>query len=326
MKNSTNWLKIGALLACATVFSCESPKIESESPQGVISKKNLTVEHDNAFFKDVMKSGFEQNILAIGCEEYSLVLSGSTGTPHASGLLSYLANVDMVSGTTTGASPIMLSSGANIRTVTGITRVPGTPPLLYGVTGMNSSHPRRLIRIDPATGISTIAGITRIGNTPTAFQDIEYCASNSRFYAIKEGTNQIYRSNNGLLWQYLATAPSGNAPLNGLTVVAASGMVRIWVIAGQRNVVCSGNYGDMYEYNLAGVLQSTSSYNASSSSGINWVNKELGLHYVSGSTACTVRNFVVGSALNILSHNLTLCPTAPVFISQIKPTYDFAFK
>jgi hypothetical protein len=261
-------------------------------------------------------------VLAAPCENYSLILSGITGTPHAAGLSSYLANVNMVTGLTTAVSPITVG-GAIVRTVTGITKIPAVVPTLYAVTGQNSATPRRLLRVNPATGASAIVGPTVMAGVQIALQDIEHCPTNNRYYAIQEGTNRIMVSINALNWTVLATVPT-NYRLNGLTFRTTTTGTTLWVIAGQGATLCGVRLGDMYNYTLAGGLIGTNSYNAATPGP---TTPELGLDFYAN-TACAVRNFVVGSASGTLSFNLNLCSgagiPAPIGGGGVKSTYDFA--
>lgn len=318
MKNSICQTRILALALCTTLFGCEINQDLKPAENNVLLTKPLSKNESSLFLSEELKVNTEEKILAAACEEYSLVLAGASGTPHIAGLQSFLANVNIATGATTAASPIINISVATtppITTMTGITKVQGST--LYGVTGMNSNFPNSLFKINAANGNATFVALTVSGMTTTAIalQDIERNPTNGRYYAIKEGTNQIWASNNAINWFLLAVTPSA-VPLNGLTFRNN----QLWVIAGGGAGLCGLNVGNMYSYTLAGALTGSTSYNAANPT---WTNKELGLTFYNPG-GCVPKNFVVGSAMNILSNNMNLCPMAPVFISQIKPTYDFA--
>ena len=324
----TSFYRTGALaltFATGLLFSCEKndnlePSATSNQVTSFDVKKS---EPTSPLLTETLKEVSPDNILAAVCENYSLVLLGITGTPHAGGLNSYLSNVSMVTGATTASSPITVG-GAIVKTVTGITKIPTVVPTLYGVTGQNSNIPRRLIRINPATGVSGIVGATVSAGVPIALQDIEHCPTNNRFYAIQEGTNRIMVSNNALSWTLLAVVPT-NYRLNGLTFRNnAAGVATLWVIAGQAATLCGAKLGDMWNYTLVGGLIGTDSYNAATPGP---TTPELGLDFYQN-TACVVRNFVVGSASGRLTHNMTLCSgggiPAPIGAGVVRYTYDFA--
>ena len=324
----TSFYRTSALflsLSTLGLLSCE--KSESLNPNSFTNQtttfdvaKSQTTSH---FVNESLQNVGSDKIIAVACENYSLVLSGITGTPHAGGLDSYLANVDMSTGATTAMSAISVG-GVIVKSVTGITKIPAGAPTIYAVTGQNSSIPRRLLRVNPATGVSVNVGATISGGASIALQDIEHCTTNNRYYAIMEGTNRIMVSPDALNWTLLVVAPT-NYRLNGLTFQKnAAGVETLWVIAGQGNTLCGVNFGDMYNYTLAGGLIRSDSYNAATAGP---VTPELGLDYYQN-TACVVRNFVVGSASGFLSNNTNLCsgggiPT-PIGRGIIKATYDFA--
>ncbi len=322
MKNLTKTFAV-AFATTALLFSCEkSQNVEPTSIANITTTKP-SVGLESPFEIESLKNVGNDNVIAVGCQVYSLVLAGNSGTPHIGGLDSYLVNVDMNTGNSVAASQIKIGV-TPVKTVTGITKVPSAVPTIYGVTGINSNVPGRLLKINPATGATIIVGNTMIGNTQVFLQDIEHCTSNNRYYAIVEGTNRIAISVNGLTWVLLPNVIPTTYQLNGLTFRAAGGGVRMWVIAGAGTAFCSPNFGDMWELTLAGGLVSTNKYNATNAL---WTNKELGLDYnFSTIAACAPRNFVVGSAMGFLSNNMTLCPALPALIGagQIKPTYDFA--
>jgi hypothetical protein len=316
IKSSAVVLSITAIL-----FSCETN--QNLEPSSATNLSKPAVGAVSSIENESLKNVGTDNVIAVGCEVYSLILGGNSGTPHIGGLDSYLANVNMGTGNTTAVSPITVG-GVVVKTVTGITNTlptTTTAPILYGVTGINSSIPGRLLKINPATGASAIVGNTMMGNSQVFLQDIEYCPANNRFYAILEGTSRILVSPNGLMWAFFASAPTNN-PLNGLTFRTIGAVTTLWVIAGSSSVVCAGQFGDMWEFSLAAALVGTKNYKAANAL---WTNKELGLNY-HNFTGCVARNFVVGSAMGFLSNNMTLCPTAPTLIGagQVKPTYDFA--
>ena len=178
------------------------------------------------------------------------------------------------------------------------------------------------MRINPATGAAVILGVTKMGNAQIFLQDIEFCLANNRYYAIIEGTNRIVSSPNGLTWINVPTAIPPTVQLNGLTFRTVGAITRLWVIAGAANTFCGVNFGNMWQLSLAGATVSTNNYNAAN---VLWTNKELGLNF-HANTGCINRNWVVGSAMGVLSNNMTLCPAVPALIGfgQIKPTYDFA--
>lgn len=323
----TSFYRTGALALTVTtsiLFSCEkSQELEPSTATNLTTPFEVTKSStDSPFLNESLKNVGSDKILAAVCENYSLVLSGVTGTPHAAGLNSFLSNVDMVTGATTASSQIMIGA-VPVRTVTGITRIPTAVPTLYGVTGQNSNIPRRLIRIDAATGASVNVGATVSVGGVIALQDIEFCTANNRFYAILEGTNVIMVSNNALNWTQLAIAPT-NFRLNGLTFRTVGAITTLWVIAGQGNTVCAANFGDMYNFDLVGGYIGADSYNAATAP---VTTPELGLDFY-GNAACIARNFVVGSASGVLSNNMLLCSgggiPGPIGAGVVRATYDFA--
>ncbi len=322
MKTSFKTL-VAIAASTAILFSCEKtqdlePTLGNSQKSALQTPSNLSDES--------LKNVSPDNILAVGCEVYSLVLAGNSGTPHIGGLDSYLVNVDMVTGNTTAASQIMIGAVV-VKTVTGITKAPTsatTPPTIFGVTGINSNFAGRLLKINPATGAAVNVGPTMMGNVQVFLQDIEYCLANNRYYAIVEGTNRIVSSPNGLNWINMPTIIPTTVQLNGLTFRTVGNTTRLWVIAGAGNTFCGANFGNMWQLALNGAFVSTNNYNAANPL---WTNKELGLDF-NANTGCVPRNFVVGSAMGILSNNMTLCPALPALIGagQIKPTYDYAKK
>jgi hypothetical protein len=304
------------LLSCETSTELNPTASQPSNPKTKNSQDNLLTN------QEWVGNNSKENVLAAACEEYALVLAGNTGTPHMGGLQSFLMNVNIATGMTTAASSITngsISTLPIIESMTGITKLQGNA--LYGVTGVNSNFPNRLFVINAATGVANPVGPTVVGSTTTSIslQDIERYPQTGVFYAIKEGTNQIWRSTNALNWTLLATAPTPTGlPLNALCFRNN----RLWVLSGPANTLCGTNYGNMYQYNLAGVLMGVSSYNASVAQ-ITWINKECGMTFYNPG-GCVAKNFAVGSAMGILSNNMTLCPAVPTLISQIKPTYDFA--
>lgn len=322
MKTSIKTL-VAVAASAVILFGCE--KTQDLEPT-LVSSQKAALQTDTNLSDESLKSVSPDKVLAVGCEIYSLVLAGNSGTPHIGGLDSYLVNVDMATGNTTAASQIMIGAIA-VKSVTGITKAPSsatTPPIIFGVTGINSNFPGRLLKINPVTGAAVNAGPTMLGNLPVFLQDIEYCLANNRYYAIVEGTNRIVSSPNGLAWVNMPNIIPANVQLNGLTFRTVGNITRLWVIAGAGNTFCGVNFGNMWQLALNGAFISTSNYNAANAL---WTNKELGLDF-NANTGCVPRNFVVGSAMGILSNNLNLCPALPALIGagQIKPTYDFAKK
>lgn len=322
MKTSIKTL-VAVAASAVILFGCEKTQ-DLEPTLG--SSQKAALQADTNLSDESLKSVSPDKVLAVGCEIYSLVLAGNSGTPHIGGLDSYLANVDMATGNTTAASQITIGAIA-VKSVTGITKAPAsatTPPIIFGVTGINSNFPGRLLKINPATGAAVNAGPTMLGNVPVFLQDIEHCPANNRYYAIVEGTNRIVSSPNGLVWINMPNIIPANVQLNGLTFRTIGNITRLWVIAGAGNTFCGVNFGNMWQLALNGAFISTSNYNAANAL---WTNKELGLDF-NANTGCVPRNFVVGSAMGVLSNNLTLCPALPALIGagQIKPTYDFAKK
>lgn len=319
----TFFYRTGALALTITtslLISCESNQAIEPNTTANFTVQKPSVGSETPFLNESLKNVGNDNVIAVGCQVYSLVLSGASGTPHIGGLDSYLVNVDLNTGNSVAASQIKIGA-VPVKTVTGITKAPATVPTIYGVTGINSSVPGRLLRINPATGAAVILGNTMMGNFIVYLQDIEYCTTNNRYYAIVEGTNRIVSSVNGLSWAFFAAVPV-NYQLNGLTFRTSGGINSLWVISGAGNAFCGGSYGDMWNFSLAGVMMGTRNYKATS---VLWTNKELGLDF-HFNTVCIARNFVVGSSSGVLSNNMLLCPTAPALIGagQIKPTYDFA--
>jgi hypothetical protein len=322
MKTSFKFL-IAIVTSTVILFSCEKtqelePILNSSQKSALRTTSNISDES--------MKNVSSNNILAVGCEVYSLVLAGKSGTPHLGGLDSYLANVDMITGNTTATSHINIL-GIPVKSVTGITKAPTpatSPPAIFGVTGINSNFAGSLLKINPTTGLAINAGSTKMGNVNIFLQDIEYCFANNLYYAIIEGTNRIVSSPNGLSWVNVPTVIPTTVQLNGLTFRTIGNITKLWVIAGAGNTFCGANYGNMWELALNGAFISINNYNAANTI---WTNKELGLDFNSN-TGCISRNFVVGSASGVLSNNLTLCPALPALIGtgQIEPTYDYAKK
>lgn len=255
------------------------------------------------------------------CEDYALALSNSYATPIPAALTSEIHRINMCTGVENYISTINIG-GVLVYSVTGISKKNGNNKVLYAVTGRNSNYPNRILQVEILTGNATIVATTTtgIGAMVIPLQDIENYGNN--YYAIQEGTNQIMNVNiaTGVCSNF-AAAPT-NYPLIGLTFKGN----RMWVIAGAANFNCSPQYGDMWEYNLAGVMGPSTSYNSSITS---YTNKELGLNYFSNAACCT-RNWVVGSASTAaggsLTYNLTLCMGGgvPTLIGGVKPIYDFA--
>jgi hypothetical protein len=324
MKKMSFFNRVFALALCASIFSCETSTEIDPAANPTSNPKKINTNNENLTAETHLGSSNKESVLAAACEEYSLVLSGNTGTPHIGGLQSYLVNVNIATGVTTAASMIHTLNSAGIQvpieSMTGITKVQGNT--LYGVTGINSTTPQSLFIINPVNGLAQFVNNTVIGNTTSqiALQDIERYTQNGRYYAIQEGTNRIFSSNNAINWNLFATVPTpNNLPLNGL----AFRNNRLWVISSPSNTLCAGNFSNMYQYNpVNGILMGTSSYNLPAAN-ITWTNKECGLTFYNPG-GCVAKNFTVGSAMGILSHNMNLCPGVPVFISQIKPTYDWA--
>ncbi|MFN8355532.1 MAG: hypothetical protein U0Y10_13835 [Spirosomataceae bacterium] len=258
---------------------------------------------------------------ASACEDYSLALSGSYTTPIPGLLTSEIHRVQLCTGVENPISTINIG-GVPVYSVTGISKMDGNTKVLYAVTGKNSNYPYKLLKVEILTGNATVIATTTtgIGATPIPLQDIDNYGAN--YFAIREGTNQVVSINVGTgVCTTFAVAPT-NYPLTGLTFKGN----RMWVIAGVANFNCSPNYGDMFEYTLGGVLNSSNSYNAGVMS---YTNKELGLDFFS-SAACCTRNWVVASASTAaggsLTYNLNLCSGggAPTLLGGVKPTYDFA--
>ncbi|MFN8354469.1 MAG: hypothetical protein U0Y10_08490 [Spirosomataceae bacterium] len=288
-------LSMGILVGAWAAVSCQE---QSENPAPQATSANRVA-------SDVTT--------AAACNVYTLFLNGATGTPAAA-LDSYLGQTDMCTGNSITVAAIRLSAttGPIIKAVTGLTTIPGSPDL-YGTTGRNSNYPSRLLKINSTTGIATIIITTKsVTGGTISLQDIE--RKGSVFYAIVEASGQVVKVDvaTGICTNY-ANFP--NVTLNGLTFDTSN---RLWVIAGASKLNCAPNWGDMWGMNMGTGLTQITSYKAAN--GL-WVQRELGLHF----DTCCKKNWVVGSASNFLSYNLSLCPTAAIFVNNtIRNTYDFA--
>jgi hypothetical protein len=295
-------------LAISTLFFLNSCEKSELSQSNSISDDNLEIKKlDNATAAP-----------SSNCIVYSLILGGSTGTPHAAGLDSYIAPVDVCTGVTLGAVQIMAGAVA-VKSVTGLTKSHFAGEF-YAVTGANSNFPNKIMRVNAAGSvISMINAWFGSPNQIVPIQDIEWKAAGAlEYFAIKEGSNTIFKVNvvTGQLSIFNSTIPT--AQLNGLTF---DSLGRMWVISGQTNANCATGFGDMWALNAAGTVVLTRTYN-NLPANPTWVGQELGLHF----DTCCVKRFVVGSSSMVMSNNTNnLCGgLTPTFINNVKPTYDYA--
>lgn len=128
-------------------------------------------------------------------------------------------------------------NGVDLNYLTGITRLPNTTTTIIGVTGSASIRPGSLFTIANPSMNATNMGNTRIGSStgPIIYlKDIELAPSGQQYYAIQEGTRNIYVStppSSGalpLIWNLAATVPAAmvSSPLHGLDLY--SGMLVVY--------------------------------------------------------------------------------------------------
>jgi hypothetical protein len=248
---------------------------------------------------------------------YALVLLGSSGSPVAAGLASYIYRVNPCTSPVGFSVVSQIKVGATpVTSVTGICDMPGVPNMAWIVTGVNSNIPSRLLRVNILTGAATVASATA-----SPLQDIENFGTTGLFVAIKEGTSQLLRVNVGT-GATAVFAPAGPTPqYNGLTVVGNG----FHAISGITNLICSPNTGDIFAYpSTGGAYIGKYSYKNLPANGT-WTMKELGFHFDN----CCGKRWMVGSASNVLSHNtnVTAClASPPVFLATVRPIYDFMVK
>lgn len=146
----------------------------------------------------------------------------------ASGTSTVNMNDDLTS--PTGGFQTIIYNGTALDYMTGITRLVNSTDALLGLTGAVSSKPGSLFLIDVNNGFqATDLGNTRMGSStgPIVYlQDIEAVNSGSLFYAIEEGTTNIYVSvipqGGGfpLIWNLAATVSTAtvSSALHGLDI------------------------------------------------------------------------------------------------------------
>lgn len=297
--------KIIASIAFAAFIFTSCEKNETSNPSNISPEDNMAVSKT-------------ENATAANCEVFSLVLSGSTGTPHIGGLGSFIVRTDVCSGM--ALSSVQIKLGGNpVTSVTGLSKshLAGE---FYAVTGANSNFPRRIMRVNM---LGNVVGMINAWfgspNQLVPLQDIEWRGVGADYYAIKEGSNTIFKVNVATGQCTVYAAPPTNQ-LNGLTFDSAG---RMWVISGTTNAVCAPKTGDMWSYAgiMVGALMATRTYNNLPANS-NWTMKELGLNF----DTCCGKRWIVGSSSGVYSNNGTITCTGPnpTFIANIKPTYDYA--
>lgn len=260
--------------------------------------------------------------ITAGCSVYSLVLNGIAGTPVPLGLQSFIHKIDPCSGAVT--SVVQITNGGSstnpIYSVTGISNMLANPGYSWGVTGVNSNFPGRILKIQTATGNASIGAQTRLNSTTGAIvylQDIEN--NGTDYFAIIEGTARIVRVNISTgVCTLFASAPTNQ--LNGLTFVGTT----MYVISGTTTAICPSNSGDIWRFNsllLTAPVLGTNTYK-NLPANPTWTMKELGFHF---DACCNIKRFLVGSSSGILSNNpnISCAGVNPIFMVNIKPTYDF---
>ncbi|WP_130733891.1 hypothetical protein [Flavobacterium sp. J27] len=305
MKKST-FQKLALASFAALLWSCQTPE-------------ENTTEETNANATTKLKPETDRASAASCGTMYALVLSAGTSTPVPGGLTSHIYKVDVCTSPTgyNYLSTINIG-GTPVTSVTGLCDMPGTPGYAWAVTGVNSNFPSRLLKVQIISGAAVVA-------TPTAapLQDIENYGTTGLFLAIKEGTSTVMRVNvsTGACTPFSSASPTNQ--YNGLTFFGN----KVHVISGLTNIMCPPNYGDIFEYDLAGNLVGRYSYKNLPANNI-YTMKELGFHY---DNCC--KRWVVGSSTGIISNNfdITACtPSNPTFLLNTAATgqphyaiYDF---
>ncbi|CAM4110308.1 MULTISPECIES: hypothetical protein [Flavobacterium] len=222
---------------------------------------------------------------------YALVLSGSSGSPVASGLTSHIYNVDLCPETIdyTFQSSINIG-GVPVMGVTGLCDFPGISGKAIAVTGINSNFPQRLLNVDIATGLAVV-----MLSTSVPLQDIENDGNTGDFYAIRENSSQIMKVDI-LTGICTAFAPVGPTPqYNGLIIKGGF----LFTISGNTSYICGSRRGDVFRYALPGTGSGYVAKNSYKSAVPAFTTEELGLFY----DDCCGRNWVVGSSSNMISNN-----------------------
>ncbi|VXB84579.1 conserved hypothetical protein [Flavobacterium sp. 9AF] len=290
----------------AFFWSCQTPDESKPQENNALNKQEVTT-----------------NRAAAACGTmYALVLSAGTSTPVPAGLSSHIYKVDVC------ASPVAYNylstikiGGTPVTSVTGLCDMPGAAGLAWAVTGANSNFPSRLLKVQLATGNAAVAFPTTV-----PLQDIENYGNTGFFLAIKEASSTIMKMDvtTGICTVFSSISPTNQ--YNGLTFVNN----KVHVISGLTNMICNPNYGDIFEYDLAGILTSRYSYKNLPANNI-YTMKELGFHFDS----CCKR-WVVGSSSGIISNNfdITACTASfPNFLLNTTTSgqphyaiYDFMLK
>jgi hypothetical protein len=255
---------------------------------------------------------------------YALVLSGSSGSPVASGLTSHIYNVDLCPETIdyTFQSSINIG-GVPVMGVTGLCDFPGISGKAIAVTGINSNFPQRLLNVDIATGLAVV-----MLSTSVPLQDIENDGNTGDFYAIRENSSQIMKVNilTGICTVFAPVGPT--AQYNGL--ISRGGF--LYAISGSTNYICGPRRGDVFKYSLPGAGGGYVGKNSYKSAVPAFTTEELGLFY----DDCCGRNWVVGSSSNMISSNTDIIACTPNSATLLLDTtstsqphhsiYDFMLK
>ncbi len=275
-----------------TIWACQKSEVESTSTE-------------NETFKS-------SNAKVAACSLYSLVLSGSSGTPVPTGLQSFIHKVDPCTGVTGLVSQIKVGGVTPVTCVTGLSNMLGVPGYAWGVTGRNSNFPGRILKIQIATGNATVGPATEF------LQDLEN--NGTDYFAILEGTSRILKVNIGTGAVTFFAAPP-TQQLNGLTFSGTT----MFVISGNTTALCPTNYGDIWYYNSLLVTPpplGSGTYN-NLPANPTWTRRELGFHF----DVCCSKRFMVGSSAptGVISNRTSLACALPnpTFINNIRPTYDF---
>ncbi len=122
---------------------------------------------------------------------------------------------------------VTIGSSTNLTYITGITTQLSNMTHLFGITGSNSNFPGMLFYIDMATKVASPIGNTVDNNNLQIYlQDIEQTPDGLYYYAIEEGTNNVFISSSGvggvpLVWSpafNLPTTAAPTAPYHGLDI------------------------------------------------------------------------------------------------------------
>lgn len=298
------------LLMATAIVSCEKTEVDQET---TTTNKTTQKSQENT-----------AQALAPCPTTYALVLSGSSGSPVLPGFASTIFKVDLCT-TPTGYNFVsqIKVGGVLVRSVTGLCDMPGVPDFAWAVTGINSNFPGKLLRVQISTGNASV-----VATTTVPLQDIENYGSTGLFVAIKEGTSQLMKVSvpSGACTAFAPAGPTSQ--YNGLAVVGST----FHAISGTTNLVCTPNYGDIFEYpNSGGPYTAKYSYKNPSATA-SWTMKELGFHFDS----CCGKRWTVGSSTGIISHNTNITPCVlpgPSFLLNTTTTgqnywyiYDFMAK